>query len=150
MAETVRNEEQIKELGQKVEHLSEEEPKAQTTTACAAAFPWPPWATYGSAVYSHLDQSFQCTDCQKEAHFVVEKPQMPYSILQNFMAAVASVVYVIIQKYQMAVLQEERLWLEKDKLEAYFAWLETKMEKQSSLKSPLGKVIQYIILLHRR
>ena len=44
MAETVRNEEQIKELGQKVEHLSEEKPKAQTTTACAAAFPWPPWA----------------------------------------------------------------------------------------------------------
>ena len=81
---------------------------------------------------------------------MVEKPQMPYSILQNFMAAVASVVYVIIQKYQMAVLQEERLWLEKDKLEAYFAWLETKMEKQSSLKSPLGKAIQYIILLHRR
>lgn len=62
---------------------------------------------------------------------MVEKSQMPYSILQNFMAAVASVVYVIIQKYQMAVLQEERLWLEKDKLEAYFAWLETKMEKQS-------------------
>ena len=37
--------------------------------------------------------------------------------------------------------KEERLGLEKGKLEAYFAWLETKMGEPPSLKSPLGKAI---------
>ena len=45
--------------------------------------------------------------------------------------------------------KEERLRLEKSKLEAYFTWLETKMDEQPRLKSPLGKAIQYI-LLHRK
>ena len=38
--------------------------------------------------------------------------------------------------------KEECLWLEKSKLETYFAWLEMKMGEQPSLKSPQEKAIQ--------
>ena len=47
-------------------------------------------------------ESFQCLECRKQEHFVVEKPQMPHSVLQNSMATASAVAHVIVQKYQMA------------------------------------------------
>ena len=48
-------------------------------------------------------ESFQCLECRKQEHFVVEKPQVPHSVLQNSMATASAVAHVIVQKYQMAV-----------------------------------------------
>lgn len=57
-------------------------------------------------------ESFQCLECRKQEHFVVEKPQMPHSVLQNSMATASAVAHVIVQKYQMAVPlhRQEQEW----------------------------------------
>ena len=57
-------------------------------------------------------ESFQCLECRKQQHFVVEKPQVPHSVLQNSMATASAVAHVIVQKYQMAVPlhRQEQEW----------------------------------------
>ncbi len=54
-------------------------------------------------ILSIYRESFQCLECRKQEHFVVEKPQVPHSVLQNSMATASAVAHVIVQKYQMAV-----------------------------------------------